>query len=249
MLPPGNESGAKGSEMDDYFSKVMDGPAEPEQGAAAPVVETTEPPAQQVEKVAPETASNAGETTAHANGQVPLAALEAERKGRQDWKEQAIRAQEAERQLREQLAQLQQPPQQQQFDPIQHAVQASQNNLLNASELIARQKYGTEKVDAAFAKWKSAADANPALWAQLQQSRDPWDAVVREGMKLQMLDEVGTDPVAYREKLKAELLAELNQGQAKPSVNLPQSLAGARSSGPRSGPQFTGPPPFKEIFG
>ena len=61
------------------------------------------------------------------------------------------------------------------------------------------------------------------------------------------------DPNAERERLKAELLAELQaEGKAPqaqtPAPVLPSGLAGARNVGNRAGPAWSGPPTLQDIF-
>lgn len=199
--------------------------------------------------VQPETSQPDAGATPEGNGEptapethsthVPLAALEAERKGRQDWKERAIRYEEELKQLR--IAQ------QQAAQPLD-STQAIENRLLHWSERAARKEYGDETVDKAFARFQAEIAKNPALYQAAMSSPDPWDFVVKEGQKALMLEEVGTDPAAYRAKLEAEIRAQL-QSQAQPQVNVPTSLNGARSVAQRSAPTWTGPTPLDNILG
>ncbi len=172
---------------------------------------------------------------------VPLAALEAERRGRQDWKEKAIR-------YEEELKQLRQQPQQQfqQMDPLQSMQQQLINERFNMSEMLVRQQY--KDVDDKVNVFMDAARENPALMAALQQQRNPWDFAYREGARMLMLKEVGDDPAAYRAKVEAEVLAKL-QSQGQPQVNVPSSLNGARSVASRSAPAWTGPTDLGNILG
>jgi hypothetical protein len=178
---------------------------------------------------------------------VPLAALEAERKGRQDWKEKAIRAEEELKALRAQYQQPQQP-QQQQIDPLQAVQQQVINERFNMSEMLVRQQY--QDADEKVQVFMEAARSNPALAAALQTQRHPWEFAYKEGARMLMLKEVGDDPAQYREKLKAELMAEIQKSNPAPApaLNLPQSLNGARSVAPRSAQAFTGPTPLDQLF-
>lgn len=200
---------------------------------------------QQVENLEGQQADPGAETTAAANTEkhVPLAALEAERKGRQDWKEKAIRYEEELKALRNAQGQPQQQPQQ--LDPIQQVRQEMVNERFNMSEMVARGKYAD--LDDVVKVFADAAEQNPALRMALQQSANPYEYAYREGKRLQLLKEVGDDPTAYREKVKAELLAEFQKNQPA-GVTLPQSLAGARSAATRSAPSFTGPTPLGSVF-
>ena len=221
--------------MDDVFNEQPEPTQQPEQEV------------QQVEQVAEQSETEA-ETTAAQNTEkhVPLAALEAERKGRQDWKEKAVRFEEEARQLRERMAErTQQQEPQQQLDPIQQVRQEMLNERFNMSEMVARQKY--EDLDEVVKTFQEAALQNPALSMALHQQANPYEFAYREGKRIQLLKEVGDDPAAYRAKVEAEIRAQL-QKDAPAALNLPASLAGARSSAPRSSPAFTGPAPLGSLF-
>lgn len=176
---------------------------------------------------------------------VPLEALEAERKGRQDWKERAIRYEEELKQLRQQV---QQPAQQPQQDPVVAYQQRLETVLLNASERAVRKELGDEVVNKAFARMQQEFAKNPALHQQVLANPDPWRETVTQGQRLMAMDEIGSDPSAYRAKLEAEIRASLSAAPAAPAAPaVPQSLAGARSAGAR-GTTFTGPTPMETIF-
>lgn len=174
---------------------------------------------------------------------VPLAALEAERKTRQDWKEKAIRYEEELKQLRQQAQPQQFQPQQ--LDPLQSIQQQVINERFNTSEMLVKRDHAD--ADEVVGVFMEAAKANPALAAALHQQRHPWEFAYKEGKRLLMLKEVGDDPAAYRAKVEAEIRAQL-QSQAQPQVQLPQSLNGARSVAPRNAPSWTGPTPITELF-
>jgi hypothetical protein len=215
-----------------------------------PVEQSTEqqdPANQQVEPEAEQPAADA-ETTAAQNTEkhVPLAALEAERKGRQDWKEKAVRFEEEARQLRERMAERQTERPQQQMDPVQQLRQEMLNERFNMSEMVARQKY--PDLDDVVKHFQEAVQANPALAMALQQNVNPYEFAYREGKRVQMLKEVGDDPAAYRAKIEAEIREQLSKPAAQQSLNLPGSLAGARSSASRTAPAFTGPQPLDSLF-
>lgn len=173
---------------------------------------------------------------------VPLAALEAERKGRQDWKEKAIRYEAELQHLREQAAN---PPQERvQLDPLQSIQQQLINERFNTSEMLVKQAH--PDADEVVGVFMEAARANPALSAALQNQRHPWDFAYKEGKRLAMLNEVGDDPSAYRAKIEAEVMARLQQSQPQ-ALNLPTSLNGVRSVANRSTTAFTGPTPLDAI--
>jgi len=205
-----------------------------------------QPAEQQVEQPeVPEGGDGAPAAPQAHESHVPLAALEAERKGRQDWKEKAIRYEEELKQLR------QQPPQQfqpQQMDPLQSMQQQIVNERFNTSEMLVKQAHAD--ADQVVEVFMEAARANPALAAALHQQRHPWDFAYKEGKRMAMLKEVGDDPAAYRAKVEAEIRAQIqSQAPAQPQFNVPASLNGARSVATRSAPAWTGPPPLESIFG
>lgn len=169
---------------------------------------------------------------------VPLSALEAERKTRQDWKEKAIRYEEEIKQLRAQS----QPQASEAQDPVQSLQQQVINERFNTSEMLARQTY--KDLDDKVEVFMEAAKQNPALAAALSNQRHPWDFAYKEGARLLMLREVGDDPAAYRAKIEAEIRQQLSAPQ---KLDVPTTLNGARSVAPRSSGGFTGPTPLEAI--
>lgn len=190
---------------------------------------------------------------------VPVAALEAERKGRQDWKEKAIRAEAALEELRKQQSQPSSTTQQDQ--PTQWTPEvALLNERMNMSEIMVRQQH--QDVDEMVEVFKKAAEQNPALGTQLAQQRHPWQWMYDQAKRMKAMEEIGADPAAYKQRLRDELLAELKNEQASatpaaaaapvavsaPAPVIPKTLATARSSAPRSAPAWTGPTPLNDIL-
>lgn len=194
-------------------------------------------------------AADGGATTAPQGDarHVPLAALEAERTQRQDWKEKAIRYEEELKALRAHT-QAQQPAQQ--LDPMQQMRNEVINQRFDMSEELVRSAHAD--TDEKVGVFMEAARANPALALALQQQRHPWKFAYDEGARMLAHKEIGNDPAAYRERVKAEVLAEFQKANGSQpshqSLNLPASLNGARSVAPRSAPGFTGPTPFESIL-
>jgi len=244
LLPPGI-TGVEGKSMSDL--DVLTGQPREE--------------SQQVEDQAQQTGDGEGgegqsETTSQNTEErhVPLAALEAERKGRQDWKEKAARYEGELAEVRRQLEQRQQPQgeQQQERNPFEVMQERILNERFNTSEMIARQAHAD--IDEKIEVFKTAMEKNPALYAQMQADRHPWEFAYREGARMLLAQEMGDDPTAYRSKLEAEIrekvMAELGHTSTTPAASktpLPASLAGARSSAARSAPSFTGPTPFDQV--
>lgn len=197
---------------------------------------------------------------------VPLAALEAERKQRQDWKEKAIRYEEQLKAAQAQPAHAQQQPQgghpvagYESMPPEVRAQVDAFDQRAHVSEMLARNKYGDESVDKHHAAFAEAVQENPSLQAELLRQQNPWEFVYQQGARALALKEIGTDPSAYRERVKEEIrqqmLAEQGQAQLQPfqaqpnaAAALPPSLASARSTASRSTPAFTGPTPLDSIL-
>lgn len=196
-----------------------------------------------------------GETTTPNTNEkhVPLAALEAERTGRRDWKEKALRFEGELKAMREMSQPRQVQEEQVERDPFVVMNERMINERFNTSELIARQAH--PDIDEKIEAFKEALQANPAIYQQMQNQAHPWEFAYKEGARLLLAKEMGDDPTTYRQKLEAEIrakvLAELGQGesnQSNPKAVLPKSLAGFRSSAARSAGTFTGPTPFDQII-
>ncbi len=230
--------------MEDVFGEQ---PAKAETTPQGEVEETQVAEPAQVEEQQTEPSTGAPPAP-HTDGQVPLAALEAERKGRQDWKEKALRLEGENAALRQQREQP--APDTQQVDPAVVVEQRVTNLLLNHSERMARKTYGDEAVNKAFEKFQAAVKANPFLGHQAGQSADPWDFVVQEAKRLELLEEIGSDPAAYKEKLKQQWLAEQQPAAPAPAPrpSIPASLATTRSAASRTAQSFTGPPSLDNLF-
>lgn len=127
------------------------------------------------------------------------------------------------------------------------------NERLNLSERMLRAKVDPADVDAKIAVFRKAATDNPGLRAQLGSHPDPYQFAYDTGARYLAMEEIGTDPAAYRAKVEADLRAKLEaeyagQSAPAPRVNLPQSLGTARSAGPRSGPAINVPEDFNDIL-
>lgn len=237
-------------------------PEKAEQPSAAPAV--AEAPPSTAEKTEGEKPAESATAAPKDDKLVPLTALEAERKGRQDWKEKALRLEGEMKAYREAQQRAQgSDPQAQQQDPMAMMQQQIINERFNNSEMSVRAQFASAgDVDAMVEVFSKHAESNPALQAELANQRHPWLFAYTEGKKLHAMSEMGGDPASYREKLRAEIEAELRakiaaesappQDQSNPDApakpNIPSSLAGSRSSAPRSAPTWTGPTPLNEIF-
>jgi hypothetical protein len=110
----------------------------------------------------------------------------------------------------------------------------------------------------AFDGAMKAGQLDPRDYQRVMQSPNPFHEAVQWHQRNSVLSEIGTDPQAYREKLRNELRAELEQelgaGQSQPQPSaaqpstMPTSFAAARSAGPRTAPQWSGPKPLSELM-
>jgi len=213
---------------------------------------------------------------------VPRNAYEAERRRRQDWKERAVRHETEAAELRKQLDELKRaaaspPPAPQQpvatlpqlpdpnVDPIGYVQQvtarqqqAMLNERLNFSEMMVRDKIGTEKLDGYVTEFKRAMETDPTLGGKLAAQAHPYAWLVKEVDRLRVLREVGDDPASFRERLIAEERAKWEAEASAPQqptqaqtviANMPRSLATARSVASRSASVFTGDPSLQDVLG
>ena len=182
---------------------------------------------------------------------VPVTALLDEREKRQRIEAEAEQAKRelAEYRRREELAR-QKPVEAPDIleDPAgyrQHVEQVFDQRLnaqrLQMSRFMAEREFGKETVDAAFEFF----NRHPRdSWALIQEP-SPFHAAVDAYKRAQAVEEFGTDPNAYREKLRAEYEAELREKiRAEYAAELtpnrpkspPRSLASAASSGSNAPP-------------
>lgn len=168
--------------------------------------------------------------------------------------------------LRTQPAQPQEPAKEPDFfenpdEYLRHKIAPLHEQLQRQSEGFSRtlavREHGAETVKGAYAEMeKRIASGDPAATANYQtimRSDDPWDNLVQWHKRESAIAEIGQDPNAYREKLKAEVLAELQQQNGQPQGGspasvMPSNFAGARNVGTRSGPAWGGPKPLNDIL-
>jgi hypothetical protein len=120
-------------------------------------------------------------------------------------------------------------------------------------------RHGRETVEEAYAALASARGTDPQ-WAsdyqRIMRSPDQYEAMVAWHKQRKLVNEVGSDPEAYKARIRAEYLEELRNGKPMtdereaPRRNgvMPSSLSGARSVGSRTGPAWEGPPSISEIL-
>jgi hypothetical protein len=134
------------------------------------------------------------------------------------------------------------------------------NERLNTSEAMLRAQLDNDAdIDAKLAVFKKAADANPALRAELTRQPNPYRWAYQQAQRIIAMDEIGTDPAAYRTKVEAEIEARVRAAVeaeyaaaappgAPPRVHLPQSLGTARSASPRNAAVINVPESFDDIL-
>jgi hypothetical protein len=125
-------------------------------------------------------------------------------------------------------------------------------------------RHGEDVVKAAYHALQAARETDPnwgADYQRIMRSPDQYEAMVQWHKRQSVLHEVGTDPEAYKARIRAEYLEELRAGrvtdeigaesprQAKPASVMPSNLSAARSVGSRNGAAWSGPASIKDILG
>lgn len=263
------------SNLDDILSSG----GETASNVAPPTPETPKVEAQQPEAYQTEAVTSQDDGSDEQK-MVPVAALQAERQKSRKYTEHLAQVEKELAEQRQQFNQMQQwlIAQQQAQQPrpqapdfweapenaidyrVRQEVEPIKGLLAKQREefsmLQAVDKYGQETVDAAFSDIRQKLATDPAGTAadyqRIMASPHPYGALVDWHKRQQALAEIGSDPAAYKEKLKAELLAELQQQPAvapSPVVgSLPSNFATARNVGTRSGPAWSGPAQINDIF-
>ena len=206
-------------------------PAQAEPVAATPAAEPAQAP------TAPEPAEE----------RVPLAALTSERKKRQEAERKAA---EYERRVREYSQPRAPDPY---SDPQGHQAFVERQNMLidarvDASFNAARR--AIKDFDEVMAHWDELKAQHPYLYDQAIQDDAPAYWAYEQVKRHLAMREIG-DPVAYKEKLRAELLAEIQQKsptQRQPAATPQPSLASVPATGRTSDPVWQGPPTMKQIL-
>ena len=115
-----------------------------------------------------------------------------------------------------------------------------------------------KEAEAAFNAAAVSGQLDPETYRRIQASPNPFAAAVQWHQHTQTMAEIGSDPAAYKAKLaeeiRAQVMAELQQGQqqpgaARPAPVTPSNFATGRNVGSRAGPAYAGPSPIDEILG
>jgi hypothetical protein len=240
-------------QLESFLKEQSDAPAAVPSAESNPTPEVApdtkaDAPAQEVSPDTPESNDDVKvEARPNDSRTVPLAALEGERKARQDWKEKASRAEGELAELRRQLEEAKRPPtpvpQQQQapapqmlplpdpnVDPVGYvtAFAARQqvamfNERLNNSEMMMREKMPAAELDAYVADFKRELERDPSLVGKLQTQIHPYGWLVKEVDRLRLLRDVGDDPTAFRARIEAEARAKWEAEAAARGPAVPQA--------------------------
>lgn len=261
------------------FESVVSGNAYSEEQASEPIVETQQEaqPRDESGKFAakakdePATQTDAETPAQEREPAIPPHRLREEAEARRAEKERADRLEQMLTQvLQQQRAPTQQSPQEppdiftdpeawfkhkrdQEISPVLQQIQAAR---LEDARAVASVVYGDETLKAAeqaFNELAQRGGVDPAEYQRIQSSPNPYRAAVEWHKRNSILSEIGSDPTAYRERIKAEILAELNAGQTTQQqtpanvVKIPASLNRATSAAPanQGGGQVLGD---KELF-
>jgi len=181
---------------------------------------------------------------------VPIAVLLDERDKRKEALRQAEEATRRADDLARQIAAMQTPQKAPDFfeNPTEALKRALIDERLNTSRFLAVEKYGEQMVKEAYDYF----DQNPAQSQQLLNHPSPFHAAVEVYQRQKALSEIGPDPLAYRERVRQELLAEMQGQRPAPSSPKPPplSLASAPSAGRSPNmPNINVPPQLTALFG
>lgn len=220
--------------------------------------------------------------------QAPIGAVKAERGKRQEAEAEANQLREELAAIRAQTAQLERmfqgaipkppkaeppPPPDPYADPqgfrdygVKQALTPLQEQIdrrLDAMDrMLAEQRFGAQAVQAAYDAMKEAIQTDPQVVAdhqRIMEQPNSYAALVNWHKRRQVLSEVGEDPEAYKARVRAEIMAEMEANGGQPPARttqtqrqappvMPSNLATARNVGSRSGPAWGGPAPLKDIF-
>ena len=185
---------------------------------------------------------------------VPVSALQDERRKRQELANRLSAIEQQQAQAARPDPELD-PEGAADFDRQQNA-QSAFKLRVDMSQVMMRKLHDDyDEVEAIF--MEEAAN-NPALQTQLASHPMPADFAYTEGQRLQKLKEMGDDPVAYIEQVKAEatkaakeaVIAEMKKAQDDAAkAALPESLAEAPSASEKEANKWSGPKPLKDLIG
>ena len=176
---------------------------------------------------------------------VPYEALKDERTKRQNLERELedFRRREADRAVQHRRAQIEaiEDPDQRVHAVQQEMQRAMIQDRIDSSQYRAEKQHGAEYVKEVVAFFNDP--QHSPMTHQFLRTPDPFEAAVEYYKRAKAYDEIGSDPEAYKARIRAELAAELSP--AKPTAP-PPSMAGAPASGGKSNPVGSG---FDALFG
>lgn len=128
--------------------------------------------------------------------------------------------------------------------------QAVTRTKLEQSRFFAEREFGKGEVEEAMGFF----DQNPHLSHQFLNEPSPFHSAVEFVRKQKVANEIGNDPAAYKEKLKAEILKEIEADMAaKQAKAIAQkaapSMANVNGSGGQRDPGWSGPTQLDGLIG
>ena len=125
--------------------------------------------------------------------------------------------------------------------------QADQLSRINASEMAARTQH--PDFQEMYDLFNQMAAQNPAVVQQAMADPHPWGKAYQIAKSYNSMQELGAvDVNDLREKLKAEIMAELGGAPLPGKPAIPVSLTGERSVASRTGPAWSGPTPLGDLL-
>lgn len=215
------------------------GEAKPQEAAAEPEQVEAEPETGEQPEVPPTPeAKEEGKA-------VPVVALLDEREKRQAAERKAEETARKLAELEARMKQSQQPAEKvDYFDNPEAAISQHMTTVkLQQSKFLAEREFGADVVAEAYAYF----DQNPQESQQLLNHPSPFHAAVEVFKQKQLLQEIGSDPEAWKakqmEELKAQILAE------QPAASKPTAPPPSMARAPRAGGEGRAPGnAFDEVF-
>ena len=186
---------------------------------------------------------------------IPVTALLDEREKRQEAQRQLQENQRRQAELEAELRRLQQPKEQVPDwweDPnkasqyhSQRLEQQFQQRLMQMSKFQAEREFGQETVNEAVTYF----DQHPQQSQQFMSHPSPFHAAVEFYQRQKVASEIGSDPEAYKQKLREELRAELEAELTQSPKSKPKAPPPSMASAPAAGKEaITSGSAFDQLF-
>lgn len=127
---------------------------------------------------------------------------------------------------------------------MQRIQRVEANAIAEISERMARSAAGDQTVDAALEAAQSAGVVD-----QFRGRKDPWGDLVKWHKGQRALAEIGDDPAAYAERVRAQIMQEVASARQSAPIPAAPSLAGQPNLGARVAPTWNGPTSLDDILG